>query len=211
MDETSILVSSLRTVARRGDVQSVRDHISALPWLLKGDDDYCREVRRDTFVGAADGGQVDVLRLLVALQFEVNSREGGSPALRIACMRGQEAVVPVLLGAGADPNTVEQFKQTPLIAASTWGHLGIVHTLLNHGIHDLDVRADGLTAVQSACLEGYTRVARALLEAGADWTIADGMCRQTPMETAREYGRLGCINLLEVSRTGHAHLCTQLT
>jgi ankyrin repeat protein len=53
------------------------------------------------------------------------------------------------------------------------------------------------TALWSACEGGYAPVVRALLEKGADPTIADSWGK-TPMDVAKEKHRLACIEALSV-------------
>ena len=56
---------------------------------------------------------------------------------------------------------------------------------------------DGCTALWFACFYGRANVAHLLMEAGADWTIAN-KAGKGPLTIAKEQGREACRLLLEV-------------
>lgn len=90
---------------------------------------------------------------------------------------------------------------TPLMAAAINRNMEVIECLLNHQPPvPIDGRnEEGATALWWACYEGRSKVARMLLEAGADHTIADKY-GQTPMDIAREKGCQSCIELFQVIR-----------
>jgi len=58
---------------------------------------------------------------------------GGQGPLHVACMRGHQEVVDLLLAAGADMKSKDVWGYTPLHCAARWGHEGVVVRLLRHG------------------------------------------------------------------------------
>jgi ankyrin repeat protein len=117
-------------------------------------------------------------------------------------------VVRLLLARGGDPAIATHAGSTPLIIASLDGHLEVVHLLLGHPSAKADInRRDdqGRIALWWACDKGRGGVVRALLESGADPTIAitNG---STPMAIAKQHppayisaeGRRECVAALEV-------------
>ena len=89
---------------------------------------------------------------------------GGSP-LHIAAVRGDLAVVRVLVGAGANPTSADCLDATPLHLAAIFGHADVARFLLR----DRRVSPDALdsyevTPLQQAVLRGHTDVVAALLE-----------------------------------------------
>jgi uncharacterized protein len=120
----------------------------------------------------------------------INERaEGGWTAVWLACHKGHAPVVRLLLERGADPTFNNCWGQTPLrIACPGAPHLEVVQLLLGHPGARATLNTEdgnGMTALGWACWGGRGAVVRALLESGADPTIADddGM---TPMAIAKQ-------------------------
>jgi uncharacterized protein len=167
---------------------------------------------------ASSGGHVGVVRSLLDQGAAINEcTPAGSTALMFACSGGGHTpVVRLLLERGADPTIVNEWGANPLITASYEGHLEVVRSLLGHSsakatINQRDGR--GETALWRACYRGHGGVVRALLEGGADPTIAsnDGttptaIAKQVPDQddsTLEEdrvsaEGRRECVTALEV-------------
>jgi ankyrin repeat protein len=133
----------------------------------------------------------------------------GNTALLIACRDARLPVVRVLLARGANPATAGDQGWTPLISASVQSRVEVVRLLLGHPsgkstINQLD--EIGRTALYVACFSGEGRVARALLESGADPTIArsDGT---TPVAIVKKQftteGHQDCVAALEVRLPQH--------
>jgi ankyrin repeat protein len=94
--------------------------------------------------------------------------EPGATVLHVAASRGEDAMVRMLLEAGAEVDAVTSGKKmTPLLYAAESGYLAVVQRLVAAGAR-LDVRdAKGRTALALAEEEGHEDVVRWLREAGA--------------------------------------------
>jgi uncharacterized protein len=140
----------------------------------------------------------------------INERDDiGDTALWLACYEGRLTLVRLLLESGADPTIATKGGETPLMVASSRGHLDVLRFLLGDSSAKNTVNyryQGGETALLYACVKGHGGVARALLESGADPTIADrnGI---TPMIIAKTHpcshgfsaeGRRECAAALEV-------------
>jgi ankyrin repeat protein len=148
---------------------------------------------------AADRGHLHIVRYLLDQGADMQATEaGGGTVLTVACVQGQNAVVELLLEAGADPATPQGMA---LERAVREGHVGVVRALLAHGCGDIDAQVGdhGRTALWGACTYGHTAAARVLLEAGADVGVAERNGR-TPLEQARREGAGACVALLEVRK-----------
>jgi ankyrin repeat protein len=159
-------------------------------------------------------GHVGVVRWLLDHGASINQRDAhGSTALSLACHKGCLPVVRLLMERGADPTIANGAGTTPLMVASREGHLEVVRSLLGHRSARATLNQgdeDGWTALYRACCWGRGGVAMALLESGADPTIAsnDGT---TPMAIAKQdhhltktaKGRRECVEALEV-RCSHS-------
>jgi ankyrin repeat protein len=157
---------------------------------------------------AVEYGAMDVARLLLERGADVNARDDdGDTALYWASRNGHEELVALLLSHGADVINKGMGDWTALMTASDWGHLGVVRMLLQHmrGVGLNERSTSGRTALCIACGRGRQEVARALLLAGADHTIANNE-GQTPLQTSRKRGHQLCEELIEVSTC--ASICT---
>ncbi len=89
-------------------------------------------------------------------------------ALHIACKKGDEYSVKVLLKHGANANVFDANGKTPLIIAVENGKTSIVKELLDAKT-DLSFKdADGNTSLMIACKNHDSKIVRKLLEAGAN-------------------------------------------
>jgi len=152
---------------------------------------------------ASNAGQAEVIQWLLGNGAKVDDRLAGEfSALYIACYRGWRVVVDVLMEHDADPFiTCTSSGWNALSLASFSGHVVVVDRLVRDKrvrmrIDDCD--GDGNTALHWACRRGYNEVARVLLWAGADPTIArrNG---HTPLDSVRCRNDHHGIKLLEVS------------
>jgi uncharacterized protein len=164
-----------------------------------------------TMIWAAVQGRVEVVRALLDTGAEVNEQpegQGGATALWWACCEGKLPVVKLMMERGADPAIANELGSTPMMAATSNDHLEVVKFLLENpsGRSTIDHRNEQGTTWW-ACYRGRGAVARALLDAGADFTIPhnDG---STPMAIAKQpdglplnatpEGRKECVAALEV-------------
>jgi ankyrin repeat protein len=98
---------------------------------------------------------------------EAKTRYGITP-LWIACQRGDEAMVNILLSHGASVTPVLKGGETLLMTAARTGKPGCLQQLLDHGA-DVDTsESHGQTALMWAAAEGHQQAVRLLLSAGAD-------------------------------------------
>jgi hypothetical protein len=194
--------------AYQGDVGEVERLVGQDSGLLDAADQY----GRTPLMLASQGGHVGVVRWLMDEGSRVDERnEKGDTALILACFVGRPSVVRLLVERGADLAIATPRGLTPLMIASHRGHLEAVRVLLHHpsARATVDHRyVDGRTALWQACFIGQGEVVRALLESGADPTIADNE-GTTPMGVAKEAvpaeseaisaeGRRECVTALEV-------------
>jgi ankyrin repeat protein len=154
-------------------------------------------------------GQMEMTRLLLDKGAALDERdEDGNAALarELAwpCLRGE-----LLMERGADPTFADTEGYTPLQLASNKGHLPVVRLLLNlpSGKATINHRnGHGATALSTACFRGHGGWARALLESGADPTIADEGGATPRAKTQQDpppfwisaEGRRECVVALEV-------------
>jgi uncharacterized protein len=155
---------------------------------------------------------VGVVRWLLRKGALVNVADDGMTALLHACWHRHIPVVRLLFERGADSHhrhTV--WGETTLVGASFGGHLEIVRLLLAHPSAKATInRRDmmGTTAYVGGLLQAAVRVVvRALLEGGADPTIARNN-GTTPVAIVKQIndlrypvtaeGRRECVAALEV-------------
>ncbi|KAL8288169.1 hypothetical protein RB597_000320 [Gaeumannomyces tritici] len=119
------------------------------------------------------------IRRLITRQAEVQKRWNGlwhtdgdgtgvQKSLRWAAENGYADLVKMLLDGGADAATADKNGWTPLIAASSRGHVDVVQLLLSTSGVDINSKdSDGRTALRWAAEEGHGAVLQLLLEKGA--------------------------------------------
>jgi uncharacterized protein len=160
--------------AWNGDVGEVERLVGQDPSRLDARDE---AYGRTPLVYASCQGHASMVRWLLDKGAAVNNQcNCGRTALWLACSGGRLTVVRLLLERGADPTIATQGGTTPLMIASHLGHLEVVRLLLNHPSAKVIVNNRdgwGQTALWLACEGGRGGVVRALLESGADFTIAD--------------------------------------
>jgi uncharacterized protein len=202
------MMAGIMVAAGTGDVGEVERLVGQDPSLLNG-----KGARGVTpLMMASHFAKMEVMRWLLDHGAAINERDDGQRTpLSTASFAGVTPVVRLLLERGADPTLADHHGWTPLIVGSVRGHLEVVRSLLGHpGTRAaINHRASGgSTALLEACLHGRGAIVKALLESGADPTIARS-AGPTPMfvaklETAYPEGvtaedRRECVAALEVS------------
>lgn len=97
-----------------------------------------------SFLEAAARNDVEEVRQMLESGFSANLyNEDGLTALHQCCIDDFEAIVQLLIDAGADVNSCDSELWTPLHAAATCGHLHLVELLIKHNANLLAVNSDG--------------------------------------------------------------------
>ena len=144
----------------------------------------------EALAAAVRAGDVDALRMALASGVDVDARDArGSTLLILATYYGHEALVDVLLEAGASPNAADAARgNTALMGAIFRGEDAVAHRLLADPRIDPDQRNHaGQTAAMFAALFGRTGMVAALAERGADFSVADAQ-GETAETLARKQG-----------------------
>lgn len=139
-------------------------------------------------------GQEDTVEMLLS-DVDVNAYlPSGSTALDLAALKGQDAIVRLLLANGADVNSRNRDGTMPLYDAALSGHLTTVAILLTQGaeINAQETRS-GTTALYAAASFGREDAAALLLERGADPNIRNKV-GESPLHVALENGNVGVAN-----------------
>ncbi|KAJ7245625.1 hypothetical protein B0H12DRAFT_1220682 [Mycena haematopus] len=153
--------------------------------LLRSDD-------KETLLGLAmqlleDGsGQYYALSHLVLKEF--------MPPLHFCCRQGYLECVSSLLANGADINAAGG-DGSPLITASSWDHIEIVHLLLNNGANMNLVAGEYGSALTAASYHANIAIVRLLIENNANINLA-GRKYGTALAAACYKGNLDTIYLL---------------
>jgi uncharacterized protein len=129
---------------------------------------------------AAEEGQVQVMKLLLAMGFKVDQPSDDNPAtpLHSAASNGQIRAARWLVEHGASVNARDNFGRTPLFFAASEGATELVEFLISRGA---DVNVPGgdppLTAFDRAMLFGHRDV--------ADWLRKHGAAKQMRRKTKK--------------------------
>jgi uncharacterized protein len=136
----------------------------------------------DDLVNAAKNQEWPQVRTLVAKHAEVNSRSGdGSTALLWAAHWNEFETATLLIRSGADPNTANDLKMTPLSQACTNASSGMVNLLLQAGANPNVPIGTGETPLMTCARTGNDRAVRLLLGRGADVNATEPTQNQTAL------------------------------
>ena len=152
----------------------------------------------DVLLEAARRGDAAVVRALVAKGVDVNAAPGdGMTALHWAAERGQQEVVAVLLGAGAQVSAVTRLGgYQPLHLAARAGHAAVVTVLLAGHAPAAAPTTTGATALHFGAAAGSAPAVTALIAAGAAVDAREPQWGQTPLMFAAAAGRTDVVRVL---------------
>jgi ankyrin repeat protein len=119
-------------------------------------------------------GNIGAVRELLAANANVNAFINGESPLLIAARHNNLGLLDIVLQAGADTTRVSDQGETAMMFAAQCGYIDVVKCLLQHQPASLLNARDwlGRTALFHALVNQKLDVASALLDAGADATIA---------------------------------------
>ena len=126
---------------------------------------------------------------------QCQERRGDWSALREAAVKGQSAVVRLLIDRGADINLKGHMGQTPLHAAAASKHPALAKLLLERGADHSAADVYRKTPLHDAASAGDVESAAALLSAGAAVDSRNDF-RDTPLHAAAESGHAELARLL---------------
>ncbi|XP_061714866.1 ankyrin repeat domain-containing protein 54-like [Cydia strobilella] len=104
--------------------------------------------------------------------------------LRFAASTNNTELVEKLLLLGADPNSSDEFKRSPLHLSSCRGYVDVVRTLLKHGANPNIKDTLGNTPLHLAVCMNHVKVVIELLDAGTDVSSHDNNGRN-PIQLAQ--------------------------
>src|SRR6266566_3754607 len=140
------------------------------------------------------------VRVLTLLMLTSTGGSASAQELNLGLLRaakaGNNAQVQKLLGQGADPNTRDKDRSTPLILMASLGLTDGVEALLKKGAYVNAKDKTGWTALMGAAGSGQAESVRALLGKGADRNArnSDG---NTALTVARSHNYSEIVALLE--------------
>lgn len=119
--------------------------------------------------------------------------------LRLAASTNNTELVQRLLMAGADPNSSDEHKRSPLHLAACRGYVDVVRTLLRHGANPNIKDTLGNTPLHLAACTNHIPVVIELLDAGTDVSSHDKNGRN-PIQLAQSK-----LKLIQMRPSGAGH------
>lgn len=155
--------------------------------------------------GAAEAGDIDLLKRLIAEGLDVNANFGMGTPLKYAAWGGHRDAVQFLLERAAKVDAPEDGGRTPLRYAAwgSWKHnqasLEVARVLIKNGA-DVNSRADnGFTPLHEAAMRGSKEITELLLEHGAEAStmVSSGSHKgKTPLDLALQGKHTDIIDIL---------------
>lgn len=109
--------------------------------------------------------------------------------LSIACLHNNPSLVRRLIKMGCSVNSLNEFKESPLITACSYGHTLVVKVLLDAGADVKHSDSKGITALHAALLKGDIDLVELLLATPGIIVDAQGINGITPLMVACVWGR----------------------
>ncbi|KAL2831281.1 hypothetical protein BJY01DRAFT_226732 [Aspergillus pseudoustus] len=191
--------TALIVAARQGHLTAVEVLIHAgadVEYALNSDD-------KTPLSWAACNGNIPIVEFLLSRGAQLNrgtSHKDGRSPLSWAASNGHKALVQLLLTRGAHPTTQDTMSgRTPLSWAVSMGQEEIVKLLLFGGKSDFSIEGQwdrDRTLLSRAAETGHKRIAKLLLDQGADVEGKDAMTDRTPLSWAAAKGHKDVIRLL---------------
>ncbi|RWS06564.1 26S proteasome non-ATPase regulatory subunit 10-like protein [Dinothrombium tinctorium] len=133
---------------------------------------------------------------------------GERSELHWACSQGDlRKAVDLIAKASVDP--VDELGWTPLMIASSAGHLDIVSALIESGANVNACNNNGQTSLHYAVSKNHVRIASLLTEHGADINARDNY-GMTPLHRAAAKGHLPIVELLVKCNKLDINVCDDL-
>jgi ankyrin repeat protein len=146
---------------------------------------------------AIEKDMLDLVDIILRKDESLVDIESGSDRtpLSLAAENGSEAIVKLLLEAGANMESKNTYDQTPLYLAALHGREAVVRLLLEAGANMESKNTYERTPLYHAALNGHEVVVKLLLEAGANLESKD-INQHTPLILAAKRGREAAVKLL---------------
>lgn len=130
---------------------------------------------------------------------ELNSRDTkGYTALHLACSKGDDDIVKVLLKSGAHVSSLDGVNRTPIFLVCVAGHPSTLRVLIVQGHADFHERSllNGYVPLHEVAVRGYLDCIRVLLSFKASMypRTFDG---DTPKDLALKHGKTEVVELLD--------------
>ncbi len=122
---------------------------------------------------AARDERIDIVRMLLDNNADMDKRDGESPPLGFAAFFGSVAILRLLIGPGADTEAINEYGDPALHAAASAGIEKSVEILLKKGAAIDAMNRNGFTALRVATAEGKKEVVKNLLKNGANLEAMD--------------------------------------
>lgn len=131
---------------------------------------------------AAIRNDVDALRQLLQMGYNIDAKKEGLTPLHYASAKGNFAAVEYLMEQDAAVNAKSSGGRTPLHFACQSGHVGVVEILLSRGA-EINSMAS-MTPLHYACNKGHVAVVEILIKYGAD-LFKRSESYETPLDVTR--------------------------
>lgn len=164
--------------------------------------------RRTSLLWGASTGKSELCRLLLqgknGIKADVRTTNNrGKTPLQLAAENNHEAIVGMLLEAGADPQVTSDGQWTALHNAAEKGHVGVVKLLLDTWADVNAETSSGMTPLHWAAQNGHREVVELIMQKPGVMLSNKDTFNSTPLLRAAERGHMDIVHMLSPYNQAH--------
>ena len=151
------------------------------------------KINKESLISAVDSRNISLIKLLIENDVERNNND--ERPLMLASIRGDTAIVQLLIDNGANVNAQDTNDMTPLMYASNYGQTAVAEILITEGADVNAQTTTGMTPLMYASSSGQTDVVQLFIKKNIGIHIKDRYGKNALMYASKN-GHTAVVQLL---------------